>query len=248
MRSGKPGTIVIMQPSYLPWVGYFSLVDQASVFVFLDTVQFEKQSWQQRNRIRTPKGLEWITVPVFIKGRFGQLIREVEINPERFPDKHMKQIRQNYSRAPYFKTYEEEFFDVLRRASQRFSLSDLNIALIEWISAKLTLSARFIRSSQLRAMGKRTELLVQILRELGASDYLSPLGSLEYIRTEYSLFVENEIDVTFQNYVHPEYRQTYTPFVPYASVIDVLFNEGERSIDVIRSGDMAPLQAKELIK
>lgn len=247
MRGKEVTTIAIMQPTYLPWLGYFNLIDQADIFVFLDSVPFEKQSWQQRNQIRTPKGLEWITVPVLIKKRFGQLISEVDINPVRFPNQHIKQIRQNYSRAPHFRSYEEEFFEVLKQASEGFSLNSLSITLIKWICSKLSLTTRFVRSSELSATGKRSELLVNISKELDAAIYLSPLGSLDYIKNEYHYFEEAKIDVLFNQYVHPEYNQTYTPFLPYASVIDLLFNEGPESASIIRSGQQTSIHAKELI-
>ncbi len=239
---------VITQPTYLPWLGYFDLIDQADIFVFLDTVQFEKQSWQQRNKIRTSKGLEWITVPALIKGRFGQLIKDVELNPIKFPDKHIKQIRQNYSQSPFFEAYYEEFSDILAKESEASSLCDVNIGIVKWLCSKLSLKIDFVRSSELKATGKRSELLVNILKEINADSYLSPLGSLDYIKNDYCIFEKNNVAVTFQNYTHPEYRQIYKPFMPYASIIDLLFNEGERGLKIIRSGRKESFQAKELIK
>ena len=241
-------TAVIMQPTFLPWLGFFDLIDQADFFVFLDSVQFEKQSWQQRNKIRTHKGLEWITVPVLIRGRFGQLIKDAQINQVKFPHKHIKQIRQNYNRAPYFKTYDEELCDVLRKGGEDLSLCNLNIRIIKWVSSKLSLSTQFVRSSELDTTGKRSELLVNILKKLNTHMYLSPLGSLNYIKNEYHFFHENKITFFFNNYVHPEYNQTYRPFIPYASIIDLLFNEGDKSIDIIRSGRRKPINGEDLIK
>jgi hypothetical protein len=228
--------VVIMQPTCLPWLGYFDLIDQADVFVFLDNVQFEKQSWQQRNRIRTHKGLEWVTIPVLIKGRFGQMIKDVEINQSVFPDKHLKQIKQNYGRAEYFKVYFDEFAEVFEKAYKGMNLCDLNISIIRWLCSKLSISIHFVRSSELKASGRRSELLVNILKELGVDVYISPLGSSEYLDKEFVLFRENNISLFYQNYVHPEYNQVYKPFVSHASCIDLLFNEGERSVLIIRSG------------
>jgi hypothetical protein len=239
---------VIMQPTYLPWLGYFDLIDQADTFVFLDSVQFEKQSWQQRNKLRTTKGLEWITVPVLIKGRFGQLIKDVEINPLNFPDKHIKQIKQNYSRTPSFKAYFDELSDVLTIAAKDLSLCNLNIAMIKWLSSQLSVSARFIRSSELGLSGKRTQLLISILKSIHANTYLSPLGSWEYLKEEWRLFRENGIEVEFQGYFHPQYRQIYNPFVPNASAIDLLLNEGEQSGAIIRSGRRDVIRPEELMK
>lgn len=237
----------IMQPSFLPWIGYFSLISQVESFVFLDNVQFEKQSWQQRNRILTKNGLEWITVPVLIKGRFGQLIKDVEISPVKFIDKQIKQITQNYGRAKYFDEYADEFFDCLIEFSQGLSLSDLNISLIKWFCRKIKISTKFFRASELNATGKRSELLVNILNELQAEQYLSPIGSLDYIKKDYGIFKKNKIKVFFEQYDHPEYRQVYNGFTPYASIIDLIFNEGSASKSIIVSGKRDNLNSEEII-
>ena len=240
--------VVIMQPMYLPWLGYFDLIDQADAFVYLDNVQFEKQTWQQRNKLRTPNGLEWITVPVLIKDRFGQLIKDVTINPVNFPDKHIKQIRQNYSRAPRFPDYFERLAHIFATKAKDGLLCELNISLIEWMASQLSISTRFVRSSELGLTGKRTQLLVNILKHLGAKTYLSPLGSWDYLKDEWRLICENDIEIEFQNYSHPQYRQVYHPFVPYASVIDLLMNEGELSAAIIRSGRKDSIRPEELMK
>lgn len=228
--------VVIMQPTYLPWLGYFDLIDQADVFVFLDTVQFEKQTWQQRNRIRTHQGLEWVTVPVLIKGRFGQAIKDVEIRDEAFYVNHLKQIRHNYQKANAWKSYCDEFSLVLKDAASKKSLSSLNIHLIKWLCSKLQISTQFLLASELKVQGKRSELLVDILKELGGSFYLSPQGSAEYLQEDHAFFEQGGISIAFQHYVHPEYRQVYKPFVPFASILDLLFNEGEKSREILLSG------------
>lgn len=235
-----------MQPTYMPWVGYFNYIDQADYFVFLDNVQFQKQSWQQRNQLRGLKGLEWITVPVYIKNRFGQLIREVAIKQDRFPEKHIKQIRQNYSRAPYFKLYADEFFALLEEGTESGSLCELSIMIIEWLCAKLSISTSFVLASDLHATGKRTELLVNILDELGATTYISPRGSMGYLQEALEHFEQKGISVLYDNYEHPMYSQPYTPFVPYASTFDLLVNEGEKAGAILRSGHRPFTSAREV--
>lgn len=236
-----------MQPMYLPWLGYFDLIDQSDVFVFLDTVQFQKQSWQQRNKIRTPKGLEWITVPVLIQERFGQLIKDVEIFPGKFPEKHIKQVKQNYSRAPYFNSYYDEFAELLRSMSGNVSLCDINIQLIQWLCRKLAMPTRFIRASELGVGGQKTELLINILKAIGATRYLSPLGSISYLKNDGHWFSENNISLAFHNYSHAEYNQVYAPFMAFASIIDLLFNEGDNGMNVIRSGRRDDIHPSALI-
>ena len=238
----------IMQPTFLPWLGYFDLIDQAEMFVFLDTVQFEKQSWQQRNRIRTAKGLEWFTVPVFIKGRFGQSIRDVVIRTTTFPDKHIKALKQHYGKTPYYNDHIAELEEIFVSARTDPSLARLNIALIRWLSGRLGTPGRVICASELAAEGQRSTRLVSILRELGATRYLSPIGSLQYLAADRSVFASAGVQVLVHNYFHPEYRQRYTPFERGVSAIDLLFNEGPGATEIIRSGRRPSIPIDEAIK
>jgi hypothetical protein len=231
---------VIMQPTYLPWIGYFDLIDQSQVFIFLDNVQFEKQSWQQRNRIRTQKGLEWLTVPIFIKGRSLQPIKDVEIVlSDKFPLRHLRKIEINYRQAPYFKKYYPEFREILLNHAP--ILHNLNIKLIEWLSYVMGINAKFVVSSAVSGQGKRSALSVDLCEKMGANHYLSTPGAREYLIADYQKFSDAAIKVWLHNYEHPEYRQLYSPFIPYASAIDLLFNEGERSLEIIRSGRREPI-------
>lgn len=227
----------IMQPTFLPWIGYFDLIDQADIFVFLDTVQFEKQSWQQRNRVRTPNGLEWLTVPVYITGRFGQTIREVEIKTDVFPEKQIKTLQCHYSKTPYFDEYWPELEAILHSAKQDRSLARLNMSFICWLAGLLGISSRFVLASDLNVENRRSERLVGILKNIGADRYLSPRGSMEYLLQDREVFAQAGIPILFQTFVHPEYRQRYAPFEIGASAIDMLFNEGAAgTAGLMRSG------------
>jgi len=227
--------IAIAQPTYLPWLGYLDLIDQVDAFVLLDHVQFEKQSWQHRNRIKTPTGLQWLTVPVIFRGRFGQSICEVEIRDCEFRRKHLRSIDVNYRRAPFFGDYFEELSERLR-CPQGAHLVDLNVQLIEWFMRRLEIQTPLFFSSQLNVAGTRTQLLANICSSLGATTYVSPIGSAAYLLREIKLLTIGSIEVRFHHYQHPEYRQMFPPFIPYASILDLLFNEGGRALDVIRSG------------
>ena len=119
--------VAISQPTYLPWMGYFDLMDQVDVFVILDSVQFEKRSWQQRNRIKTLAGLQWLTVPVAVRGKQGQLIHEVEIQEPAFWENHLRNIELNYRRTPHFETYYTQFANVYKESLSSFRLVDLNL-------------------------------------------------------------------------------------------------------------------------
>ncbi len=121
--------VAIAQPTYLPWLGYFDLLDQVDKFVLLDTVQFEKQSWQQRNRIKTPTGLMWLTVPVVFRGRLGQRIVDVEIREPEFCRDHLRAVELNYRRAPFFGDYYPAFCELLGTASRHRSSDPQNLRL-----------------------------------------------------------------------------------------------------------------------
>jgi len=229
--------IAIMQPTYLPWMGYFALMDQCDVFVFLDSVQFEKRSWQQRNKIKTPRGDLILSVPVISKGRFDQEIREVEIDTSKgFQEDHLKAIKYNYSKTKYFKQFISDLESIFLK-KHRF-LVDLNIELILWIKNVLNIQSQIFRSSNLAVSGQKGELLVNICKNLGAEHYISPQGAKVYIEGT-NIFQTNNVELSYQEFQHPVYVQLFDGFLPYLSVIDLLFNEGEKSLGVIRSGHIA---------
>ena len=239
--------VAISQPTYLPWLGYLDLIDQVDTFVLLDNVQFEKQSWQQRNRIKTPTGLQWLTVPVLFRGRFGQLINEVEMRDIEFWRQHLRAIELNYRRAPFFDDYFDELsFKITVNGSSPALVADLNLRVIEWFMEVLGIKTRLLRSSQLKQPGRRTELLANICDSLGAKQYVSPLGSAEYLLQELDVLVDEGIGVVFQHYEHPQYRQLFPPFCPYASTLDLIFNEGERALEILRSGRRTPFLPEEV--
>jgi hypothetical protein len=227
--------IAISQPAYLPWLGYFDLIDQVDRFVLLDSVQFEKQSWQQRNRIKTPSGLQWLTVPVVFRGRFGQRIQEVAIRDPAFSRNHLRAIELNYRRSPFFQQYFSELAQILQVCSG-LSLRDLDQRLIEWFCRVLGIDTEILRSSELEGRGKRSELLVSLCRVLEADYYLSPLGSAVYLMDDLCLFSQGRIKVEFHHYEHPEYSQLFPPFQSHASALDLIFNQGPASLSIVRSG------------
>ena len=151
-----------------PWLGYFDLIDQVDAFVILDTVQFERQSWQQRNRIKTPIGLQWLTVPVFFRGRLGQIIKDVEIRESGFGRDHLRAIELNYRRTPYFENYFDQLGPQIR-CSTGARLVDINVRLMEWLMSVLGIQTKLLFASQLNQQGKRTELLANICISLGST-------------------------------------------------------------------------------
>ncbi|MEF2230128.1 MAG: WbqC family protein [Pseudodesulfovibrio sp.] len=229
---------VIMQPTYMPWAGFFDLMDQCDSFFFLDDVEFSKQSWQQRNRIRGQHGLEWITVPVLTKGCSRQLISETRLNGTAFVGKHVKQLRQNYGRARFFDRYIDSLAAVMRQAAETGLLCELNMSVILWIKEQLGVECTIARASRFEINARRSGRLVSLLREVGCTDYLSPVGSWEYLLEDYVLFEEAGIHIYLQRYQPVPHVQQFNPFVPYASVLDLLFNEGPGSLELIRRGNL----------
>ena len=237
--------IAINQPAYLPWIGYFDLLDQVDLFVVLDNVQFQRQSWQQRNRIKTPSGLQWLTVPVKFRGRFGQLIQDVEIRDSGFCVHHLRGIELAYRRSAYF----DRYFPSLKERLDGMSaglLVDLNLTLLHWLTESLGISTPMVKASTLEQRGKRTELLGNICAAAGAKQYVSPLGSAAYLLPEQGVLQSRGVEVLFQIYEHPVYRQRFHPFRPFASVIDLLFNEGDAALEILRSGRRECLAGRRL--
>ena len=228
--------VAISQPTFLPWLGWFDLADQVDLFVILDDVAFSKQSWQQRNRIRTLNGLEFLSVPVKTAGRLGQQIRVCELANELFVVKMLKTLRASYMKAPFFHAYFDEFAETFETVAKTKSLLELNCALISWLAGKLEVTTPMLRASSLGASGERGERVAAICEMLGASKYLSPAGAEEYLVEDKSSFDSRRISVEMHMYMHPEYTQRFAPFMAYASALDLVFNVGPAAGNVMRAG------------
>lgn len=216
-------TCVIMQPTYLPWLGYFDLIEKSDVFVFLDHVQFSKQSWQQRNRIRDKNGELLLTIPVKHNAIKESVINSIQIdNGKNSLKKHLKSIQLNYRKAKNYGLYMDELELIYSREYEK--LMDLNIELIKFGCKILKIEPNFIYSSKLGVTGDRVESLIDICHKVNAEKYLSPVGSKGYIEQN-NIFSENGIELSYQNYQHPEYKQVdFADFVSHLSFIDYIFN------------------------
>lgn len=229
-------TVAIAQPTFLPWAGWFDLADQADLLIVLDDVGFSKQSWQQRNRIRTPEGLSYVSVPVRTAGRLGQRILDTELANTTFVEKLIRTVSVNYGRAPFFSRYYPEFCRVLASSASSGMLSQVNCGLIDWLAGQLGVKTPRVRSSELGVEGKRGAYVAKLCESVAASRYLSPAGAEDYLLEDRAEFDHRSIPVELQVYEHPVYRQCFQPFLPCASVLDLLLNEGEAAGDILRSG------------
>ena len=228
--------VSINQPAYLPWLGYFHRIAISDLHIVLDHVQFEKNSFVNRNRVRTSQRSTWLTVPVRTKGRFGNLpINLLEIdNHQGWATKHWKTIRQSYGRAAHFPATEALLEPVYAREWAR--LADLMRELnghIARVSLGIQTPMKF--SSEMGVTGAKSELVLNLCKAVGATVYLSgPLGR-SYLQEDH--FAEAGIEVRYHDYAHPSYPQCHPGFEPLMSVIDLLFNCGERSRDVLSEGN-----------
>jgi hypothetical protein len=222
----------IHQPNYLPWLGYFYKICRCDVFVLLDNVQYSKNNIINRNKIKTPQGPIWLTVGVLTKDRHGQLINEVAINNGVPWNKtHYKSLAQNYSKAAYFEKYSPYFERIYE--SQWLNLADLNETLIRTICQLLGFEhVRFTRASELAASGTETEHLIGICKAVGANTYLSGFGGKKYMDED--SFEKEGIKLEYYDFKHPAYRQLWGDFTPNLSIVDLLFNEGERSLEILK--------------
>jgi len=225
--------VAIHQPQYLPWLGHFAKLAAADCWIFLDTVQYEKNGWQNRNRIKTPRGAQWLTVPV--NASLGTLIRDVVIDARQpWQRKHLEALRVNYARAPYFARYFAELEELLRRPWRL--LADLNVEVTRFLAGALGLSRRMVRASELpAASADPTERLLDLCRAVGAGTYLAGQDGAQYMDVEQ--FRAGRVAVWAQEYEHPTYTQPDGDFLPFLSVVDLLLNHGESSLEILRQGD-----------
>ena len=218
--------IVILQPSYIPWRGYFHQIQKADLFVFYDCVQYDKHGWRNRNSIKTSQGSQWVTIPVNTKGCVseGTEIKDVSIIWDaHWNEKHLRSIQQSYAKAPFFKQYEPLLQAIYSRRDAL--LSDFTCASTELIARELGIShTKFIRSSELKAEGAKTDRLIWILKKVGATHYISGPSAADYIERE--KFEEAGISLEFIAYDYPEYPQLHGNFEPQVTVLDLLFNVG----------------------
>lgn len=213
--------IAIMQPTYLPWLGYFDLMRQVDLFVFLDDVQFSKQSWQQRNRIKGPNGLQWLTIPV--QQRSGQRIYEVLTDGNLWAKEHRRKLQECYQGAKYYEPYKPA---ILIDHPESPYLVDALLYSINVLKSVFGIDTPVRHSSELRLGGQRGEKVANICAGLGATEYVSPVGALEYLKEDKHHFDRRNIKISFHDYEHPVYDQLHGPFIPCASAVDYLFNCG----------------------
>jgi hypothetical protein len=217
---------VILQPSYIPWRGYFHLIQKADVFVFYDDVQYDKRGWRNRNRIKSATGPIWLTIPVVAKGvqAQGTPIKDVHFVPKsNWKEKHERTLRLCYAKAPYFSSYAPMLASLYAQRTE--SLADFTIESTVALARELGIGhTRFLRSASLPATGRKTDRLISILQHLGATHYISGPSAQDYLEEE--KFAANGITLEYIKYSYPEYPQLHGAFDPQVSILDLLLMAG----------------------
>jgi WbqC-like protein family len=231
---------VILQPSYIPWRGYFHQIQKADIFMFYDDVQYDVDGWRNRNRVKTAAGTRWLTIPVLSRGvhEANTAIREMRISWDRhWARKHLSTLRQSYAQAPFFPRYRaliEGFYERHDDLIADFTI-DFTVALAAELGVKNT---RFLRSSELSVQGTKTDRLLALLGAVGADHYISGPSAKDYI--DESKVREAGVTLEFMSYDYPEYDQLYPPYDPAVSVLDLLFMKGEEAGRYIWGGTEEP--------
>jgi hypothetical protein len=225
--------VSINQPAYLPWLGYFARIAASDLHIVLDHVQFEKNSMVNRNKIRTKDGWSWLTVPIQTKGRFGQLpIQSMEVdNLQPWERKHLNALRTNYARASHFAAHEPFFTAVYSEQWQQFA--PLARKITDYMLKTLEIRTPLLFSSDMNITRGKSELVLDLCRAACATVYLSGPFGRDYL--DEAAFCEAGIEVRYHDFHHPSYRQVFDGFEPYMSAIDLLFNYGPESRNVIFS-------------
>ena len=221
--------IAIHQPNYLPWVGFFDKLDQVDYFVLLDTAIHSKSGFVHRNKIKTPTGPFTLTVPLKNKEcPINELLIAKETN---WNLQHWRAIELNYKKSPYWHLYKDGFENIFHQ--EWTYLSDLNITLIEHIASLLSINTHLVKESELNMnFGKRNTRNIKIVSYLNGTIYISGEGARTY--NDSQLFKENNIELIYQKFIHPNYRQRWGEFISNLSIIDMLFNCGPSTIEIIR--------------
>ena len=226
----------VLQPTYLPWIGYFEMISASETFVVYDHVQFVRKSWHQRNKIKTANGITMLSVPVQHDGQTARIC-DVRISYEggNVLQKHWKSIEVSYRKSPYFKGYQGLFKEIYSK--EHVYLKDLNVAIIKAICGVLGIKNEIIYSSNLTLPNSETNKskdVVDLCKTIGANYIYDAKGAETFLDKE--VFRTNGVEIQFQEYDHPVYSQLWGEFQPYMSAIDLLFNEGPASMEIIKKG------------
>ena len=224
--------VAILQSNYIPWKGYFDIIGSVDAFVLYDDMQYTKNDWRNRNKIKTQNGLQWLSIPVRQES-LHQKINETIITDAKWASNHWKSIAQSYAKAPYFKAYKEQF-EALYKGATQTHLSEINRYFIDAISSILGIKTKIYDSREFVLADGKSERLLALCQDLGATTYLSGPAAKDYL--DESIFKGANIAVEWMDYSHyTPYHQLFPPFEHGVSVIDLIFNEGINAKNFLKS-------------
>jgi len=225
--------IAISQSNYIPWKGYFDLINMVDEFVLYDDMQYTRRDWRNRNKIKTANGSRWLTIPVEVKGKYFQSIKDTKVSDSSWSEKHWNIIKQNYSKAKYFNDF-KEIFEPLYLSGSEESLSLINYKFILAINEILNINTKILWSSDFDLADGKTERLLGLCKDCKATEYISGPAAQGYL--DESLFEEENIKVSWMEYNgYLEYTQLYPPFEHAVTVLDLIFNEGPNAVKFMKS-------------
>ena len=223
------------QPVYLPWLGLFHKIAISELFVWFDDVQYQTKDWNNRNKIKTKNGPIWLSVPVLSKNHFDTKVGKIKINNDlQWAKKHLKSIQLAYSKSEYFNKYFDFFVETYKR--DWLLLTDLNLHILNFFLDELKLKKQIVKLSDLNISGKKSELVLNMCKYFKAKSYIFGEQGENY--ADDKSFLESNIQPYFQKYKHPVYNQLHGDFISKLSVIDLLFNMGPKSYNIIMSGNI----------
>jgi hypothetical protein len=226
--------IIITQSNYIPWKGYFDGINMVDEFIIYDNMQYTKRDWRNRNLIKTKNGLKWLSVPVEVKGRFFQKINETKVSEKNWAQSHWSTINQNYAKAPYFKLYKDLFERLYKECANEEYLSKINYIFLKGICDLLEIKTQISWSSDFILSEGKTERLVDLCKQVGATDYYSGPAAKDYMDED--LFGKENINIHYLDYSgYPEYKQQTKPFEHRVTILDLLFNTGKDAKKYMKS-------------
>jgi hypothetical protein len=224
------------QPVYLPWLGLFHKIALADLFCYFDIVQYQRKDYNNRNKIKTSNGDLWLSVPVESKGHLNKNVSGILIIQDNWVEKHLKSIELNYKKTPFFKNYFPELQSILINESKS-SLGHLNLILLKYFMECLSIDTPIVKASDYNFNGVGSDLVLDMCIELNASNYIFGSQGKDYVNLE--KFRANNVNVHFQKYNHPNYEQYGKEFIPFMSIVDLLFNKGDKSLEILLSGNIS---------
>lgn len=223
--------VAILQSNYIPWKGYFDLINMVDEFVLYDDMQYTKNDWRNRNKIKTPLGVQWLTIPVIYN--FGQVIKETKIANPYWNKKHWSSLRHNYNKAKYFSEY-KDLFEELYLGCQDTLLSNVNYKFLKAICDLLDISTKLSLSTDYNLIEGKTERLLDLCKQTQATEYISGPAAKDYLQKD--MFSQDGIKLSYIDYSgYPEYEQLYHPFEHGVTILDLIFNEGINATKFMKS-------------